>query len=433
LLSKPMKTTRLRAKEDIVSAAHAFAVALSEGKGNIASAKVGPSDSSPIHDDLAAKLSPSMPGHSQSVAGRESRAPENGADQAEKRPTISIVSHPSIGLGAPIRRGKWRRSIAATIIAITFLFGGTLLMVKASPVEIVRDAYVRIVAEFQKRTGLENVGLDTTARKAADREGITKGTERNATEANLADEAAARRKKQEEHDAAEQRPTTEAVRKAAEDEARVVAPEMAQRPAAEDTRHMAEPVERKAVAQKSKSDAEIRNEAQRAEAGLNLSEQDRKKVQASLSALGNQVPVTGYFGPVTRTMIAAWQNKQGLPETGFVNDSQLLALHEQAALPRRADQAKPVAQQPEKVEAALNLSEQDRKKVQVALSSLGHPIPTPTGYFGPRTRAMITAWQKAQGLAETGYLTEAQLATLWQQATPALSKYNQIQRKPGQD
>jgi peptidoglycan hydrolase-like protein with peptidoglycan-binding domain len=427
-----MKATRLRAKEDIVSAAHAFAVALSEGNGNVASAKVGSADPSPIDGDLAAKSSPST---GQSVAGRESRAPENGADQAEKRPTISIVSHPSIGQGAPIRRGKWRRSIAATIIALIFLSGGTLLMVKASPVEIVRDAYVRTVAEFQKRTGLENVGWDTTARKAADREGITKETERNATEAKLADEAAARQKKQEDeaHDAAEQRPTTEAVRKAAEDEARVVAPEIAQRPAAEDSRLMAEPVERKAAAQKSKSDAEIRNEAQRAEAGLNLSEQDRKKVQASLSALGNQVPVTGYFGPVTRTMIAAWQNKQGLPETGFLNDSQLLALHEQAAPTKRADQAKPVAQQPEKVEAGLNLSEQDRKKVQVALNSLGHPIPTATGVFGRRTRAMITAWQKAQGLAETGYLTEAQLATLWQQAAPALSKFNQVQRKPGQE
>src|SRR5205807_22145 len=88
---------------------------------------------------------------------------------------------------------------------------------------------------------------------------------------------------------------------------------------------------------------------------------------------------------------------------------------------RKAAEGKPkstaeLSGQAEKTEAALALSEQDRKKVQVALNSLGHEMPTVTGYFGPRTRAMITAWQKAQGLPETGYLTEAQLATLQQQA-----------------
>jgi peptidoglycan hydrolase-like protein with peptidoglycan-binding domain len=81
----------------------------------------------------------------------------------------------------------------------------------------------------------------------------------------------------------------------------------------------------------------------------------------------------------------------------------------------------------------LNLSEQDRKRVQVALNSLGHPIPTVTGYFGSRTRAMIAAWQKAQGLPDTGYLTEAQLTSLWQQAAPALSKDDEVQGKPKQN
>src|SRR5438477_413706 len=52
--------------------------------------------------------------------------------------------------------------------------------------------------------------------------------------------------------------------------------------------------------------------------------------------------------------------------------------------------------------------------------------PTVTGYFGPRTRTMITAWQKAQGLPETGYLTEAQLAALQHQARIGL---DEAQRK----
>ena len=49
---------------------------------------------------------------------------------------------------------------------------------------------------------------------------------------------------------------------------------------------------------------------------------------------------------MTRAAIAAWQNKRGLPETGFLNESQLLALHEQAAPTKRGDQAKaPLPQQ----------------------------------------------------------------------------------------
>jgi len=70
----------------------------------------------------------------------------------------------------------------------------------------------------------------------------------------------------------------------------------------------------------------------------------------------------------------------------------------------------------------LQLSEQDRTSVQVALTSLGHEISSVTGCFGPRTRAMIKAWQKAQGLPVTGYLTEAQLAALRQQAAVALAQ-----------
>jgi peptidoglycan hydrolase-like protein with peptidoglycan-binding domain len=113
---------------------------------------------------------------------------------------------------------------------------------------------------------------------------------------------------------------------------------------------MAEEAERKAAARKPKPAAEVRQEAERAETDLNLSEQNRRKVQVSLSALGYQIPTaTGYFGPITRAMITAWQKKQGLPETGFLNEAQLVALHDQATLAKRADQTKPAAQQqPEK-------------------------------------------------------------------------------------
>jgi peptidoglycan hydrolase-like protein with peptidoglycan-binding domain len=259
-----------------------------------------------------------------------------------------------------------------------------------APIEIAQDAYRRAGAEMQRLTAPENAGTEVAWRKAA--------------EEKLAAVAAARRHEEEPH-------------------------------AAEDARLKAEEAARKAAEGKPKSDAEVREEAESAEADLNLSEQDRQKVQVSLTALGYQIPTaTGHFGPQTRALITAWQKKQGLPETGFLDESQLVALHEQATLAKRADQAKPATrEQAERAESGLNLSEQDRKRVQVALNSLGHEIPTATGYFGPRTRAMITVWQKTQGLHETGYLTEIQLAKLLQQAAPALAIYDQTQRKPKED
>ena len=150
------------------------------------------------------------------------------------------------------------------------------------------------------------------------------------------------------------------------------------------------------------------------EAALNLSEEDRKRVQAALTALGHEVPATGYFGPITRSMITAWQKSRGLAETGFLDQSQITALFTMEQTKLEAPRA----------EAALNLSEQDRKRVQAALTALGHEVPA-TGYFGPITRRMITAWQKTQGLETTGYLTDPELAALRLQAAAGPAKQDQ--------
>jgi peptidoglycan hydrolase-like protein with peptidoglycan-binding domain len=163
-------------------------------------------------------------------------------------------------------------------------------------------------------------------------------------------------------------------------------------------------------------DADARQSTEGAEAALNLSDQDRKRVQAALSALGYDVPATGSFGPITRAAITVWQKTQGLPVTGFLDQSQVAALSARAApAEREAEQTKP---DPRQAEAALNLSEPDRKRVQAALTALGHEVPT-TGYFGPITRGAITAWQKTQGLPATGFLDQAQLAALGARAAPS--------------
>ena len=163
--------------------------------------------------------------------------------------------------------------------------------------------------------------------------------------------------------------------------------------------------------------------ARQSEAALNLSNHDRMLVQAELTALGEEVPTTAYFGPITRAAISAWQKRQGLPETGFLDRSQFAALQAQAATAERKVEQKADAGH---VEAAMNLSDQDRKRVQATLTLLGHDVSV-TGYFGPDTRAMIAAWQKTQGLPETGYLSDAQLATLRHQAAATLAKQDAAQ------
>ena len=91
-----------------------------------------------------------------------------------------------------------------------------------------------------------------------------------------------------------------------------------------------------------------------------------------------------------------------------------------------ADQAKAEAearQEAAAAEAALKMSNRDKRRVQVALTSLGHDTYGADGSFGQRTRKMIAAWQKSRGEFESGYLTPPDLALLWVQAAPALARY----------
>ena len=79
-------------------------------------------------------------------------------------------------------------------------------------------------------------------------------------------------------------------------------------------------------------------------------------------------------------------------------------------------------------EAALGLSAGDRRRIQVALTSLGFDTRGADGVFGPRSREMILAWQRARGQPTTGFLTAAQEQALFKEAAPALAKYDQAQK-----
>ena len=87
----------------------------------------------------------------------------------------------------------------------------------------------------------------------------------------------------------------------------------------------------------------------------------------------------------------------------------------------------------EATEAALRLGQFDRQRLQVALTSLGFDTRGSDGTFGPRTREMIGAWQKARNISSTGFLNVTQQQALLKEAAPAVAKYEEEQKRADEE
>ncbi len=83
----------------------------------------------------------------------------------------------------------------------------------------------------------------------------------------------------------------------------------------------------------------------------------------------------------------------------------------------------------EAAEAGLRLSPLDRQRVQVALTALGFDTRGNDGAFGPRSREMIANWQKARNQSATGFLNGGQNQALLKEAAPAVTKFEDDQKK----
>ena len=98
-----------------------------------------------------------------------------------------------------------------------------------------------------------------------------------------------------------------------------------------------------------------------------------------------------------------------------------------ATAQRQAEEAaKKVA---EAGESGLRLTGLDRQHVQVALTALGFATGSTNGTFGSRTREMIANWQRSRNEPATGYLTGAQNQALLRDATPAVARFDDEQKK----
>ncbi|MBI2741686.1 MAG: peptidoglycan-binding protein [Rhodospirillales bacterium] len=102
-------------------------------------------------------------------------------------------------------------------------------------------------------------------------------------------------------------------------------------------------------------------------------------------------------------------------------DARAAAAKTAPALPNLKEQA-------ETAERDLRLGPADRRRLQIALTSLGFDTRGDDGVFGPRSREMIANWQRARNQPPTGFVTKAQQQALLQQAAATLSKDDE-QRK----
>jgi serine/threonine protein kinase len=92
---------------------------------------------------------------------------------------------------------------------------------------------------------------------------------------------------------------------------------------------------------------------------------------------------------------------------------------------QKAEAEAKVRVEAEMAEKALRLEPADRQRLQVALTSLGFDTRASDGVFGPRSREMISAWQKARNLPATGFLSAGQQKSLLKEAAPALTKHDE--------
>lgn len=69
-----------------------------------------------------------------------------------------------------------------------------------------------------------------------------------------------------------------------------------------------------------------------------------------------------------------------------------------------------------RAEESLQLSAEDRRRIQRHLTLLGYNTRGVDGIFGPGTRNAISAWQQANGFPDTGYLDRRQWTALTAQA-----------------
>lgn len=150
-----------------------------------------------------------------------------------------------------------------------------------------------------------------------------------------------------------------------------------------------------------------------------LSRQQRVSIQQQLNALGYSTNgADGNFGPGTRRAIALWQRDRGYSQTGSLTTAQANEiLRGTGGTSGGTRVSETTSGSASGVGAAgaegdLGLSRSQRSAIQASLTRQGYDTRGIDGVFGRGTRGAIAAWQQANGLQATGYLTASQADSL---------------------
>ncbi len=149
-----------------------------------------------------------------------------------------------------------------------------------------------------------------------------------------------------------------------------------------------------------------------------ISGNDVKALQTALKTLGyfSYPSLTTYYGDVTVSAVSAFQKKSGLIANGIVDSKTAAAIN--SALIAKAGNASnvPAPPPPTTVTPAftasrtlkLGMSGSDVGKLQDVLTKLGvYNYGKVTNYFGTVTQTSVKAFQKANGMSQTGVVDAA--------------------------
>jgi len=96
---------------------------------------------------------------------------------------------------------------------------------------------------------------------------------------------------------------------------------------------------------------------------------------------------------------------------------------------RKAEDDARLKAEADAAEKVLRLDQVDRKRLQVALTSLGFDTRGTDGLLGTRSREMIAAWQVKAGAPATGFVTSAQRDQILRAAASAVARWDDEQKK----
>ncbi|WP_273687791.1 peptidoglycan-binding protein [Ketogulonicigenium vulgare] len=157
-----------------------------------------------------------------------------------------------------------------------------------------------------------------------------------------------------------------------------------------------------------------------AEQALGLSRDQRRTIQAQLTAAGyNAGTPDGLWGTTTRDAIRRWQRANNVEVTGYVNARQVQQIAAQGGNVTPTPTPNPNVATDQQEEQLLGLTLAERREIQTRLMALGYNTRGADGVFGQNTRNAIAGFQRDNSASITGYITADQLRALRSQ-TPSV-------------